>query len=162
ATGNAFVFTVTAEDQFNNTDPTYAGTVRFSSSDSTGSLPLAVPLTGGVGTLSATLQEVGSQTLTAADTSLPSLMGIAPITVTTTLATHFLVSAPSATAGTFFTFTVTALSAANTTATGYTGTVTFSSSDSTAGFSQLSGTLTNSVGTFGVTLDTAGNQTVTA
>jgi subtilase family serine protease len=82
-------------------------------------------------------------------------------------ATHFAVSAPaSATAGIAFTVTVTALDQNNNTVPGYTGTVHFSSSDTSAGlpsnYTFTSGdagvhTLTN-----GVTLKKAGSQTVTA
>src|SRR5216684_2213942 len=77
-------------------------------------------------------------------------------------ATHFSVSAPaSATAGTAFNFTVTALDQFNNTATGYAGTVHFTSSDGAATLPANS-TLTNGVGTFSATLKTAGAQTITA
>src|SRR5206468_4725580 len=81
-------------------------------------------------------------------------------------ATHFVVSAPStATAGSPFSITVTALDAFNNTATGYTGTVHFTKSDSGAGssvpadYTFVSGD--NGTHTFsnGVTFVTAGNQT---
>jgi hypothetical protein len=77
-------------------------------------------------------------------------------------ATHFSVMAPAnATSGTAFNFTVTALTASNTTATGYTGTVHFTSSDGAATLPANS-TLTNGTGTFSATLNTVGNQTITA
>jgi hypothetical protein len=77
-------------------------------------------------------------------------------------ATHFTVSAPStATAGTAFNFTVTALDQFNNTATSYGGMVHFSSSDGTATLPADS-TLTNGVGTFAATLKTVGPQTITA
>ncbi len=56
---------------------------------------------------------------------------------------------------------MTALDASGSTATGYTGTVHFTSSDGQAVL-PANATLTNGVGTFSVTLETAGNQTVTA
>ncbi len=65
-------------------------------------------------------------------------------------------------AGTAFNFTVTALDAYNNTATGYTGTVHFTSSDGQAVFGANNVTLNNGVGTFSVTLKTAGSQTLTA
>jgi hypothetical protein len=77
-------------------------------------------------------------------------------------ATHFSLSAPgSVTAGSSFSVTVTAQDASNNTATGYPGTVQFSSSDVHA---TLPGntTLTHGVGTFSVTLKTAGSQSITA
>ena len=49
----------------------------------------------------------------------------------------------------------------NNTASGYTGTVHFSSSDPAAVL-PANATLTNGVGTFSITLNTAGSQTVTA
>jgi hypothetical protein len=77
-------------------------------------------------------------------------------------ATHFTVSAPaSATAGTAFSFTVAALDALNNTATSYTGTAHFTSSDG-ASVLPANATLTNGVGTFSATLKTAGSQTITA
>jgi CSLREA domain-containing protein len=77
-------------------------------------------------------------------------------------ATHFLISAPaSVTAGSAFSFTVTALDQFNNTATGYAGTVHFTSSDGSAVLPANS-TLTNGTGTFSATLNTGGNQTITA
>ena len=61
----------------------------------------------------------------------------------------------------FVPFVVTALDQGNHTATGYTGTVHFSSSDGNATLPANS-TLTNGVGAFSATLRTAGTQTLTA
>lgn len=84
-------------------------------------------------------------------------------------ATHFSVSAPpTATAGTAFSVTVTALDASNATATGYTGTVHFTSTDTDAQVVLPNDyTFTGpdaGVHTFtsAVTLRTAGSKTVTA
>jgi hypothetical protein len=164
ASGNvAFSFTVTALDQFNNTATGYAGTVHFSSTDGTATLPANSTLTNGVGTFSATLRTPGSQTITATDTVTGSITGTSStITVTILPATHFAVSAPaSATAGTAFSFTVTALDMNNNPTSAYSGTVHFTSSDGAATLPANS-TLTNGVGTFSATLKTAGNQTITA
>ena len=77
-------------------------------------------------------------------------------------ATHFVVSAPaSATAGSAFSFTVTALDQFGNTATGYTGTVHFTTSDGNA-ILPADSTLTNGTGTFSATLRIAGSQTITA
>jgi hypothetical protein len=74
--------------------------------------------------------------------------------------THFLVSAPgSATAGTSFSITVTALDAYNNTATGYTGTVHFNSTDPLA-ILPSDFNFTNGVHTFSVTVATSGLQTI--
>jgi hypothetical protein len=77
-------------------------------------------------------------------------------------ATHFTVSAPpTATAGTPFNFTVTALDQSNNIATGYSGTVHFTSSSASA---QLPAdtTLVNGTGTFSATLSGFGSWTITA
>jgi hypothetical protein len=77
-------------------------------------------------------------------------------------ATHFSVTAPAtAAAGSTFNFIVTALTAANTTATGYTGTVHFTSSDGKAVLPANSALL-NGVMTLPAVLNTAGAQTITA
>src|SRR5258706_143026 len=91
-----------------------------------------------------------------------SATGVGILTVTSNAATHFSVSAPaSATAGSSFSFTVTALDVGNATATGYAGTVHFTSTDGAASL-PINSTLVNGVGTFSATLNTAGNQTITA
>ncbi|HYW41271.1 MAG TPA: hypothetical protein VE959_00355 [Bryobacteraceae bacterium] len=77
-------------------------------------------------------------------------------------ANHFSVSAPASTsAGTPFNFTVTALDPNNSVVPGYSGTVHFSSTDSTA---ILPGnvTLTSGTGTFSATLNAGVSQTITA
>ncbi len=82
---------------------------------------------------------------------------------TTSGPTHFGVSAPAgSTAGASFTVTVTALNSDGSTDAGYTGTVHFTSSDSSAVLpADFTFTSTNQgVATFTVTLKSAGNQTV--
>ena len=80
--GSAFSFTVTALDQINNTVTGYSGTVHFTSSDGTATLPANSTLTNGVGTFSATLRTAGGQTITATDTVTSSITGTSnPLTV---------------------------------------------------------------------------------
>ncbi|HYV35936.1 MAG TPA: peptidoglycan DD-metalloendopeptidase family protein, partial [Gemmataceae bacterium] len=75
---------------------------------------------------------------------------------------HFaIVGTTSGTAGSAFTFTVTALTSSNATDTTYNGTVHFSSSDSQAVL-PADATLVGGVGTFSVTFGTAGLQMLTA
>jgi uncharacterized repeat protein (TIGR01451 family) len=86
-------------------------------------------------------------------------------TVTAGPATHFSVSAPAAaTGGTSFPFTVTARDVANNVATGYVGTVRFTSTDGGAtlpsNYTFVGGD--SGVHTFSATLATAGSQTITA
>ena len=85
------------------------------------------------------------------------------ITVIAAGAVNFVVSGfPSSTvAGVPHTVTVTAKDAANNTVTNYSGTVKITSSDSKAVL-PVNGVLTNGVGTFSVTLETTGSQSVTA
>ena len=77
-------------------------------------------------------------------------------------ATHFSVTAPaSATSGTAFNFTVTALDASNRMTTNYSGTAHFTTNDGQAVLPANS-MLTNGMGTFSATLKSAGSQSITA
>src|SRR5207253_3488045 len=73
--GSAFNFTVTAQDQFNTTATGYTGTVHFSSSDGSATLPANSTLANGIGTFSATLNTAGNQNITASDTANSSITG---------------------------------------------------------------------------------------
>ena len=77
---------------------------------------------------------------------------------------QFAISAPSpVTAGQSFQFTVTAEDSGGNTITGFSGTLSFYSSDSGTGLVlPVTGTLVNGVGTFSATLVTEGNQTLGA
>ena len=93
-----------------------------------------------------TISGCGSQTFGTTNASTTINVTGAPLSAGP--ATHFSVSAPaSATAGTSFNVTVTALDSSNATATGYAGTVQFTSTDGAATLPANS-TLTNGVGTF--------------
>jgi hypothetical protein len=77
-------------------------------------------------------------------------------------ATHFTVTAPAtATAGTAFNFTVTALDASNNIVTSYSGIVQFTSIDAQAVLPGVA-KLVLGTGMFSATLNTAGTQTITA
>ncbi len=119
----------------------------------------------------------GTSTVTPIDTATKATgraitVGSGPIAIAITYvtpgpATHFSVTAPaSATAGTPFNLTVTALDANGNTATGYLGTVTFTSSDGAAvlppGYTFVG--RDKGVHTFSshATFHTAGSQTITA
>jgi ELWxxDGT repeat protein len=124
------------------------------------------PADAGTHTFSATFGTVGVQSLTATDTATPSITGAKQnIEVTPPAATNFVVSGFSSptTAGTAATFTVTAKLANGSTASGYAGTVHFTSSDGQAGlpsdytFAAAEG----GVHTFSATLKTAGTQSLT-
>ncbi|RYD18760.1 MAG: DUF11 domain-containing protein, partial [Verrucomicrobiaceae bacterium] len=103
----------------------------------------------------------GSYTVTA---STPGVVPTASFALTNTpaAATHFAVVSPgSAVAGQAFNVTVTALDAFDNTATGYSGTVHFTSSDSAA-ILPANTSLVSGAGTVSVNLSTGGSQTVTA
>jgi hypothetical protein len=81
AQGFSFYFWVTAKDQFNNTVTGYLGTVHFTSTG-LAYLPPNCPLANGMGMFMATLNTLGYQTITATDTSDPSITGTSnPISV---------------------------------------------------------------------------------
>ena len=161
-----FDITVSARDPFENLDTNYPGTVILTSTDPEAVLPAPLTLNSGTRTFGVTLKTSGPQTITATDAATPSINGTSnTITVAAAAAaTHFSVTGTpgSVTAGNSFDFTVTALDASESTVTGYTGTVLFASTDPQADFATNNVTLTNGVGTFSVTLKTAGDQTITA
>ena len=161
--GDAHSFTVTARDQFNNVATGYAGTVHFSSSDAQSVLPADYTFNGGdagVHSFSATLKTAGSQSITGNDGTLTGTQS--GIVVQAASATSLIVSGyPSpTTAGASHSFSVTAKDAYGNVATGYTGTVHFTSSDAQA---VLPADYTFNGGDAGVhsfsaTLKTAGSQ----
>jgi hypothetical protein len=84
APGQRFTFTVTAVDDAGFVATTYVGTVHFDSSDPDAQVPADQAFRAtdaGARSFTATLQNTGEQTLLAADTANPDLMGSATITV---------------------------------------------------------------------------------
>src|SRR5579859_5838561 len=144
---------------------------KFTSSDVQAGLPANYTFVAGdngVHVFSVTLKTAGSQTVTATDTATGSITGTsAGVSTSPAAASQLVVTAPaSSSAGTAFNVTVTAKDPYGNIATGYRGTIQFTSSD---GQAVLPGNYTfvagdNGAHTFanGVTLKTAGNQTVTA
>lgn len=160
--GTPFNLMVTAQDAFNNTAVTYSGTVHFTSTDSHAVLPGNSNLINGVGNFNPTLETVGSQTIRASDTLTRSITGTSNAITVSGVASHLSVTAPpTATIGHAFQVNVTALDESNNVAAGYSGIVHLTSSDSRATLSQDT-TLGNGMGTFLATLNTAGNETITA
>jgi hypothetical protein len=161
--GTAFSITVTALDQFNNTATGYSGMVHFTSSDAQASPPVNTTLTSGAVTTSAILKTAGNQTLTATDTGNNAITGTsATVAVNPAAATHFIITIPATvTAGSTITITVSAMDAFNNLATGYSGTVNFTSSDGQAVLPPSS-TLNQGTRSFSIMLMTAGNPTITA
>jgi hypothetical protein len=167
--GTSHSFTVTVTDAYGNLVTGYRGTVRFSSSDSQAGLPSSYTFTAsdnGVHTFSATLKTAGSQSLTVTDSSTPSVTGSQTgISVTAAGATHLVISAPtSVTHGGAFSVTVTALDAYGNIATGYLGTIHFTSSDHKGVLPSNYTFVAADAGvhTFMVTFNSSGTQTLTA
>jgi hypothetical protein len=159
-------------DANGNTATGYTGTVHFSSSDGQANLPGDYTFTAadnGVHTFTITFKTAGTQSLTATDKATSSITGTqsglavaAPTIIASRLVFAGLPS--SITAGNSVTFTVRATDANGNTATGYAGTIHFSSSDGQA-ILPADYTFTASdkgVHTFTVTFKTAGTQSLTA
>ncbi len=166
--GDTFYITVTAKDQYNNVVTDYTGTVRFTSSDPQAQLPPDTQFNlsdAGVKILSAILKTKGIQTISATDILNSSITGTSNgINVQAGSVVTFLVVAPSiANSNVSFNFYVTAKDAFNNTIDNYTGTVTFSSTDSLAELPANYTFLTSDMGSriFEATLKTAGIQTIT-
>jgi hypothetical protein len=165
--GTAGSVTVTAKDAYGNTATGYTGTVKITSSDSKAVLPSNYAFKAsdaGVHSFSVTLKTGGTESITATDTVTSSITGVqSGIMVNAASGNYLVVSGfPSPTvAGVAHTVTVTAYDASGNVATGYSGTVKITSSDGKAVLPANAG-LTGGVGSFSVTLETAGTESITA
>jgi hypothetical protein len=180
--GVAGTFTVTALDAYGNRAG-YFGTVHFTSSDPKAVLPANYTFTtadAGMHSFSATLKSAGSyygQSLTATDMTTAGITGTqAGITVnpgaTTTLSVFYPgptpwpagQPAPGFTAGQAWQFEVVAMDAYGNRASGYTGTVHFTSSDNQAVLPPNHTFTAADAGvyTFSVTFKTAGTRSIIA
>jgi hypothetical protein len=135
--GVAGSFTVTAKDGNGNVATWYTDTVVFSSSDGQAVLPTTYTFTAadkGVHTFSAILKTAGMQSITVKDTAAVALSGSeGGITVRPAAASKFLISAPASVQhGVRFSLTITVEDAYGNVVTGYTGTIHFTSTDTTA------------------------------
>ncbi len=132
--------TVTARDANGNVATGYVGTIAFTSNDPQATLPPSYTFTaadagthtfpeGGV-----TLRTAGSITVTATDQAISTITGAQTVTVTPAAAARLVLSGIPAqtTAGVANNVTVTAQDEFGNTATGYGGTVQFSSNDAAA------------------------------
>jgi uncharacterized protein (TIGR03437 family) len=159
--GQQFSCTVGAYDVDSDPAENFTDTVHFSSTDGSATLPGDTALPSPA-SFNFTLQTLGLQFLEANDIDTILSGGAVLASVTVLGATHFSVSATTpVTAGSNSTIVVTALDVNNATFSGYAGIVQITSSDGQAVLPSNS-TLTSGVGTFMVTLKTAGTQTVTA
>lgn len=165
AIGFARPVTVIARDAYGNTDTSYNGTVHVTSSDANAILPADVSLVNGSATFNVTLMTVGTQTITATDVANPAVTGSVSSDATPPIAKFFTVSGyPTSVAGTANSFTVRVIDSIGQAATGYTGTIYFSSSDVQAGLPSSYTFTAADAGShaFSATLKTAGVQSITA
>jgi hypothetical protein len=170
--GQSVQVTVTALDQSGNPFPGYTGTVHFSSTDVQAGLPADytfMAADNGVHTFTVTLKTAGTDSITATDTATGTITGSAFVGVSPAAASTLAISTSGSpiTAGTADNFTVIARDAFGNIATGYTGTLHFTSNDPQAGRpADYSFTIgpggDNGVHTFTVTLKTAGTRSFTA
>ena len=161
--GASLTFSLTALDAYGNIATGYSGTVHFTSSDNNALLPGDSTLTNGAGSFTAVLATVGNQTITGTDTVNSAVAGTSSaIAVSVGAATHFVLTAHgSVRAGAPFAFSVIAHDAFGNTATGYSGTVHFTSTDAHAAL-PTDLMLVNGIGNVQAVLKTTGNQTITA
>src|SRR3989449_1717158 len=126
---------VSALDAYSNPTASYRGTVHFSSSDPQAILPADYAFTAsdaGARTFlnALVLKTAGTRTITSTDTATASITGSASAPVAPGPAAALILTAPnSATAGSSFAVSVEARDIYANRAAGYTGTVSFSSSD---------------------------------
>jgi titin len=167
--GKAITITVTVLDAYNNIASSYLGTIHFTSSDANAALPANYTFTatdGGVHTFSAIiLKSAGTRSITATDAATSTITGVASVTVSPGAATHlYLTAVSSGPSGLVFSVTVHALDAYNNLATGYRGTIHFTSTDPNATL-PVDYTFTSTDGgvhTFTVTLATLATAKLTA
>ena len=150
------------------TDPggySWAATVDFGDGSGVSGLPASqIDSVGQSLSLSHVFTKVGTYTVTVSLTNNNGSSDTQTFTVNVAanIATHFSVSsAATDVAGVSSAYTVTALDAYNNVATGYSGTVHFTSSDGIAN-QPTDSTLTSGVGSFDVTFNSLGNQSITA
>jgi hypothetical protein len=158
--GVASGFTVTALDATGRIATSYTGTVRITATDSGAVLPVNytfVSADAGSHTFSVTFRHLGMQTLAATDADTYSITGSVTVTVTPGYAATLVLTASCS-------MVVTAQDVYGHTATGYTGTLHFTSTDPAAVLpsAYTFAAADSGTHTFPITLTTPGNQTVTA
>jgi hypothetical protein len=163
--GQLLSFNVIAYDHYGNVATGYSGKVQFTSTDAAAILPAVytfAPGDAGVHTFNSTLETAGIRSLTATDQATSGITGTeAGIVVKP--ASFVVAGYPSSTvAGTSHTLTVTAKNADGATATGYTGTIHFTSDDAQAALpADYAFTAADAgVHNFTATLKTAGSRSL--
>jgi hypothetical protein len=182
--GTPFTITVTAKTAGNQLDALYTGTIHFTSSDGSADLPADFTFTladAGSHTFSVTLNTAGSRTITVTDQTTSSLTGSAVVTVTgpaaptpppaggppradSTVLRAAAAPGPLRVTAIPSTAASTVRDALGNVVAGHRGTVTFTSSDRTAG-PPGNDTFTSThrgVRSFSMSRNTTSSQTITA
>ncbi len=167
--GASFNVTVTALTASGATDPNYTGTIAFTSTDTQAGLPGHYTFTtndAGSHTFAITLKTAGTQSIAATDTASATVTGtLSGLSVSPAAASQIVLSGLSSSTiiGAPQTITVTMRDPYGNLATGYTGTVQFTSTDTLAGLPASYAFQASDAGshTFNVTFNTAGTESVT-
>jgi hypothetical protein len=168
AAGQTQSMTITAYDAFGNISTVYTGTIRVATTDPQASLAYYAfsAANAGVLTIPVTFRTAGTQSVTVSDYVDPSVtVTQTGIQVTPGAAVSIATTAlHGGTAGVAQSFTVTARDVYGNIATGYRGTVNFTSSDSQAALPAAYTFTAADAGThtFSMTFKTAGGQSFTA
>ena len=159
--GSTTSVSITAEDQYNNVVTSFGDSVTLS--DSLGGANFnSASFTGGIATVTSTLDKAGTQTITASDSAATMSGTSGSVTVTPAAASKLLVSAApsSLTAGSTTSVSITAEDQYNNVVTGFSDSVTLS--DSLGGLSSSAVSFSSGKATVTATLDAGGTQTITA
>ncbi|MEK7170706.1 MAG: carboxypeptidase regulatory-like domain-containing protein [Patescibacteria group bacterium] len=169
--GSTQTLTVTAVNTAGDTATSYRGTAHFISNDTQATLPSDYTFTSGdagVKTFSVTLKTAGSKTVTVADAVTAGIFGSTSLTVSPGSISKFgvsIISASSSTAGDATSASVTAQDVYGNIVTSYTGTISFSSTDSQATLPSNYTFIASDSGSklvTGTIFKTVGSQTLTA
>jgi sugar lactone lactonase YvrE len=157
--GQGFSVSISALDSNGNRAVDYAGIPVFTSSDAAAILPGNDPLTSGSGSRSITFKTAGNHTLVASDGTLSVTSPVISITPAAAASLSFQAIPSSALAGSPFPYSLRALDAFGNIATGYSGTIQLSSTDSKANLPS-SPVLSSGVANFSTILKSSGSQTL--
>ena len=160
--GVPFPVSVVALDQNDNPLPAFSDLIGFVTQDPGATVPAPL-LINGSGTYGITAGAAGNRRLDVTDIASGfTIFGSAQYTVSAAGASHFRVTTPpTVLPGAMFNFQVTALDAFNNLDTSFSGMVQFSSGDAAASLPPDTA-LVNGQGSFGATLNTAGNESLVA
>jgi len=154
-----FTVNVTAQDPYNNT-VNYNGIVSLTTTAASNTLPPTLFLSGGTGSLPATLKSLGTQTINVSGGGSSGTSG--PIQVSLGPVDHFdVTNTGTVTAGAPVSFTVNAVDAYENLISAYTGTAHFTSTDPTAVL-PADTAITNGAGAVQATFSIAGPETLRA